>query len=61
NKHLFRALVQFWNSAYSCFTFEKVDLVSTIEEYIALLLLGYMTRQFQICLIDWTGGSRLSR
>ncbi|MFQ6663234.1 hypothetical protein Gotur_030836 [Gossypium turneri] len=37
DKRLFRALVQFWNSAYSCFTFEKVDLVPTIEEYTALL------------------------
>ncbi|MBA0700449.1 hypothetical protein Goari_020370, partial [Gossypium aridum] len=37
DKHLFRALVQFWNPAYSCFTFGKVDLVPTIEEYIALL------------------------
>ncbi|MBA0881149.1 hypothetical protein Goshw_026713, partial [Gossypium schwendimanii] len=24
DKHLFRGLVQFWNPAYSCFTFEKV-------------------------------------
>ncbi|MFQ6659187.1 hypothetical protein Gotur_028177 [Gossypium turneri] len=37
DKHLFRALTQFWNLAYSCFTFEKVDLVPTIEEYMALL------------------------
>ncbi|MBA0834017.1 hypothetical protein Goarm_006413 [Gossypium armourianum] len=37
DKHLFRALAQFWNPAYSCFTFEKVDLVLTIEEYMALL------------------------
>ncbi|MBA0635030.1 hypothetical protein Godav_024534 [Gossypium davidsonii] len=37
NKHLFRALAQFWNPAYSCFTFGKVDLVPTIEEYMALL------------------------
>ncbi|KAG8487687.1 hypothetical protein CXB51_018678 [Gossypium anomalum] len=34
---LFRALVQYWNSAYSCFTFGKVDLVPTIEEYTALI------------------------
>ncbi|MBA0785940.1 hypothetical protein Gotri_025973, partial [Gossypium trilobum] len=27
DKHFFRALVQFWNPAYSCFTFGKVDLV----------------------------------
>ncbi|MBA0755652.1 hypothetical protein Gogos_021170 [Gossypium gossypioides] len=37
DKHLFRALTQFWNTAYSCFTFGKVDLVPTVEEYMALL------------------------
>ncbi|MBA0613649.1 hypothetical protein Godav_014041, partial [Gossypium davidsonii] len=37
DKHLFRALTQFWNTAYSCFTLEGVDLVPTVEEYIALL------------------------
>ncbi|MBA0753573.1 hypothetical protein Gogos_020963 [Gossypium gossypioides] len=37
DKHLFRALVQCWNPAYSCFTFGKVDLVPTIEEYTTLL------------------------
>ncbi|KAA3481734.1 hypothetical protein EPI10_022075 [Gossypium australe] len=37
DKHMFRAMVQFWNSAYSCFSFGKVDLVPTIEEYTTLL------------------------
>ncbi|MBA0729558.1 hypothetical protein Golax_022744, partial [Gossypium laxum] len=37
DEHLFRALVQYWNPAYSCFTFKKVDLILTIEEYTALL------------------------
>ncbi|MBA0881615.1 hypothetical protein Goshw_012833 [Gossypium schwendimanii] len=37
DKHLFRALAQFWNPSYSCFTFGKVDLVPTVEEYMALL------------------------
>ncbi|MBA0637160.1 hypothetical protein Godav_005172 [Gossypium davidsonii] len=37
DKHLFRALAQFWNPGYSCFTFGKVDLVPTIEQYMALL------------------------
>ncbi|MFQ6657430.1 hypothetical protein Gotur_027107 [Gossypium turneri] len=37
DKHLFRALAQFWNPAYSCFTFGKVNLVPTIEKYMALL------------------------
>ncbi|KAL1107845.1 hypothetical protein V6Z11_D03G073700, partial [Gossypium hirsutum] len=37
DKRLFRALAQFWNLAYSCFTFRKVDLVPTIEEYTSLL------------------------
>ncbi|MBA0576823.1 hypothetical protein Golob_024351, partial [Gossypium lobatum] len=38
DKHLFRALTQFWNLAYSCFTFGGVYLVPTVEEYMALLL-----------------------
>ncbi|MFQ6662139.1 hypothetical protein Gotur_030048 [Gossypium turneri] len=37
DKHLFRALAQFWNPAYSCFTFGRGDLVPTVEEYMALL------------------------
>ncbi|KAL1157030.1 hypothetical protein V6Z11_A08G128100 [Gossypium hirsutum] len=37
DEHLFRALAQFWNPAYSCFTFEEVNLVPTVEEYTALL------------------------
>ncbi|KAG8500689.1 hypothetical protein CXB51_002821 [Gossypium anomalum] len=37
DEHLFRALAQFWNPAYSCFTFGEVDLVPTVEEYTALL------------------------
>ncbi|KAG8482608.1 hypothetical protein CXB51_024401 [Gossypium anomalum] len=37
DKHLFRAMVQFWNPAYSCFTFKEVDLVPTLEEYTTLL------------------------
>ncbi|MBA0753457.1 hypothetical protein Gogos_020796 [Gossypium gossypioides] len=37
DKCLFRALAQFWNPAYSCFTFGRVDLVPTIEKYTALL------------------------
>ncbi|KAG8499257.1 hypothetical protein CXB51_005757 [Gossypium anomalum] len=37
DERLFRALAQFWNLAYSCFTFGKIDLVPTVEEYTALL------------------------
>ncbi|MFQ6660598.1 hypothetical protein Gotur_029056, partial [Gossypium turneri] len=37
DEHLFRALAQFWNSAYSCFTFGEVDMVPTVEEYTTLL------------------------
>ncbi|KAG8485219.1 hypothetical protein CXB51_021029 [Gossypium anomalum] len=37
DKHLFRAMVQFWNPVYSCFTFGDVDLVPTLEEYTTLL------------------------
>ncbi|KAA3477293.1 6-phosphofructo-2-kinase/fructose-2,6-bisphosphatase-like protein [Gossypium australe] len=37
DKHLFRALSQYWNPAYSYFTFGKVDLVPTVKEYTTLL------------------------
>ncbi|XP_017604775.1 uncharacterized protein LOC108451617 [Gossypium arboreum] len=37
DKHLFRVMAQFWNSAYNCFTFGEVDLVPTVEEYTTLL------------------------
>ncbi|MFQ6671336.1 hypothetical protein Gotur_035922 [Gossypium turneri] len=37
DKHLFRALAQYWNPAYSYITFGKVDLVPTVEEYKTLL------------------------
>ncbi|KAG8472111.1 hypothetical protein CXB51_036974 [Gossypium anomalum] len=37
NEHLFRALAQYWNSTYSCFTFGRVDLVPTVEEYTAFV------------------------
>ncbi|MBA0877263.1 hypothetical protein Goshw_019001, partial [Gossypium schwendimanii] len=37
DERLFRAIAQYWNPAYSCFTFGKVDLVPTVEEYTALL------------------------
>ncbi|KAG8489954.1 hypothetical protein CXB51_015944 [Gossypium anomalum] len=37
DKYLFWALAQFWNPAYSCFTFGRIDLVPTVEEYMALL------------------------
>ncbi|MBA0669377.1 hypothetical protein Goklo_024299 [Gossypium klotzschianum] len=37
DKHLFRALAQYWNPTYSYFTFRKIDLVPTVEEYTTLL------------------------
>ncbi|KAG8500515.1 hypothetical protein CXB51_004497 [Gossypium anomalum] len=37
DRYLFCVMAQFWNSTYSCFTFGKVDLAPTVEEYTALL------------------------
>ncbi|MBA0775960.1 hypothetical protein Gotri_011040 [Gossypium trilobum] len=37
DKHLFRALAQYWSPAYSYFTFGKVNLAPTVEEYTTLL------------------------
>ncbi|MFQ6667860.1 hypothetical protein Gotur_033736 [Gossypium turneri] len=74
DKQLFRALAQYWNPAYSCFTFGNVDLVPTVEEYTALLhcprlqvdkayskaaALGMLMKLFQIFLIGWVKGSHL--
>ncbi|MFQ6627020.1 hypothetical protein Gotur_005938 [Gossypium turneri] len=33
DKYLFQALTQYWNLAYGCFFFGKIDLVPTVEEY----------------------------
>ncbi|MBA0700942.1 hypothetical protein Goari_021947 [Gossypium aridum] len=32
----FTHLAQFWNPAFTCFTFGKVDLVPTVEEYLCI-------------------------
>ncbi|KAL1113068.1 hypothetical protein V6Z11_D02G167300 [Gossypium hirsutum] len=37
DERLFRALAQYWNPAYSFFTFGNIDFVPTIEEYTALV------------------------
>ncbi|KAG8475318.1 hypothetical protein CXB51_031929 [Gossypium anomalum] len=37
DRHLFRAMVQFWNPAFSSFTFGDVDLAPTLEENTTLL------------------------
>ncbi|KAK8505872.1 hypothetical protein V6N12_042896 [Hibiscus sabdariffa] len=34
---LIQTLARFWNPAYTCFTFGNIDLVPTIEEYLALI------------------------
>nr|KJB65797.1 hypothetical protein B456_010G121200 [Gossypium raimondii] len=34
---LLKATVHFWDHTYRCFTFNKVDMVPTIEEYSTLL------------------------
>ncbi|KAG8489359.1 hypothetical protein CXB51_017488 [Gossypium anomalum] len=36
DKNLFRAITQYWNLVYSCFTFGKADMVSVVEEYSVL-------------------------
>ncbi|KAG8480816.1 hypothetical protein CXB51_025558 [Gossypium anomalum] len=34
DENLFRAITQYWNLVYSCFTFGKADMVSVVEEYL---------------------------
>ncbi|MFQ6629719.1 hypothetical protein Gotur_007025, partial [Gossypium turneri] len=52
-KRLFRALVQFWNPAYSCFTFRKVDLVPT-----RLMNITRMSEQWVTARIQQKGDSK---
>ena len=37
DRHLMRAMAQFWNPAYNCFTFGKIDMTPTLEEYKVLI------------------------
>ncbi|KAG8492229.1 hypothetical protein CXB51_009894 [Gossypium anomalum] len=37
DEQLIQAMVQFWDPAYQCFTFNQEDMTPTIEEYAALL------------------------
>ncbi|KAL4335778.1 hypothetical protein GQ457_07G004030 [Hibiscus cannabinus] len=47
DKDLLRAMAQFWNLLYNCFTFNREDLTPTIEEYVALLHLRKV-QEFEI-------------
>ncbi|MBA0670002.1 hypothetical protein Goklo_024851, partial [Gossypium klotzschianum] len=47
DKRLFRALVQFWNPAYICFTFGKVNLVPTRLKNITGMSEQWVTAQIQ--------------
>ncbi|KAG8478981.1 hypothetical protein CXB51_028888 [Gossypium anomalum] len=53
DEHLFRALAQFWNPAYSCFTFGEVDLVPNVEEYTALLRCPRIKEKGECKCISW--------
>ncbi|XP_040937951.1 uncharacterized protein [Gossypium hirsutum] len=53
DEHLFRALAQFWNPAYSCFTFGEVDLAPTVEEYTALLRCPRIKEKGECKCISW--------
>ena len=37
DEQLLKAIILFWDPSYRCFTFNREDLISTVEEYDALL------------------------
>ena len=37
DEQLIKAIILFWDPSYQCFTFNQEDLISTVEEYSALL------------------------
>jgi len=38
---MIKALMQFWNSGYICYTFRDIDMTPTIEEYAQILNFPY--------------------
>ena len=45
DRQLLRAMAQFWNPAYNCFTFGRVDMTPTLEEYeLSLIHISEPTR-----------------
>ncbi|XVF19542.1 hypothetical protein REPUB_Repub11eG0120500 [Reevesia pubescens] len=42
DEQLIRAMLWFWDPSYKCFTFNKNDMVPTLEEYSALLRLPHL-------------------
>ncbi|MFQ6639428.1 hypothetical protein Gotur_015036 [Gossypium turneri] len=56
DKYLFRALTQYWNPAYSYFTFEKVDLMPTVEEdfdWVPLLRIWGVVGYASLLVLSW--------
>ena len=37
DEQLLKAIILFWDLSYQCFSFNNEDLISTVEEYAALL------------------------
>ena len=37
DEQLLKVIILFWDSSYRCFTFNREDLIPTVEEYVALL------------------------
>ena len=37
DEQLLKAIILFWDPSYRCFTFNREDLIPTVEEYVALL------------------------
>jgi len=36
-----RALVQFWDLDYRCFSFKNIDICPTMEEYVLTICIGF--------------------
>ena len=45
NYFALRAIINFWDPAYGCFTFGSCDLLPTIEEYQAMLSMPEKERE----------------
>ena len=44
DEQLLKAIILFWDPSYRCFTFNREDLIPTMEEYVALLKISHQIR-----------------
>ncbi|MBA0708913.1 hypothetical protein Golax_023993, partial [Gossypium laxum] len=53
DEQLIQALVQFWDPAYQCFTFNQEYMTPTIEEYASMLCIDNIRKKNEVSCVPW--------